>query len=85
MGRFTLRDEGKTIGVGKILKYKPYNKGIVGASKAADGGATAKSATSFVSTQAPVKELVFNMETGETAEKQKQMDAIAEGDEENDE
>ena len=23
MGRFTLRDEGKTIAIGKILKYKP--------------------------------------------------------------
>ena len=23
MGRFTLRDEGKTIAVGKITKYKP--------------------------------------------------------------
>lgn len=23
MGRFTLRDEGKTIAVGKVLKYKP--------------------------------------------------------------
>lgn len=31
MGRFTLRDEGKTICVGKVLKYKPYVKGIVGA------------------------------------------------------
>jgi len=31
MGRFTLRDEGKTICVGKILKYKPYAKGKVGA------------------------------------------------------
>lgn len=31
MGRFTLRDEGKTIAVGKVLKYKPYTKGIVGA------------------------------------------------------
>lgn len=31
MGRFTLRDEGKTIAVGKVLKYKPYSKGIVGA------------------------------------------------------
>ena len=29
MGRFTLRDEGKTICVGKILKYKPYSKGVV--------------------------------------------------------
>jgi len=26
MGRFTLRDEGKTICVGKVLKYKPYAK-----------------------------------------------------------
>jgi len=30
MGRFTLRDEGKTIAVGKVMKYKPYSKGIVG-------------------------------------------------------
>jgi len=34
MGRFTLRDEGKTIAVGKVLKYKPYVKGIVGTSSA---------------------------------------------------
>jgi len=26
MGRFTLRDEGRTICVGKVLKYKPYVK-----------------------------------------------------------
>lgn len=26
MGRFTLRDDGKTICVGKVLKYKPYSK-----------------------------------------------------------
>jgi hypothetical protein len=28
MGRFTLRDEGKTICIGKVLKYKPYTKSI---------------------------------------------------------
>lgn len=28
MGRFTLRDEGKTIALGKILKYKPYERKI---------------------------------------------------------
>jgi hypothetical protein len=33
MGRITLRDEGKTIAVGKVLKYKPFSKGIIGASK----------------------------------------------------
>ena len=34
MGRFTLRDEGKTICVGKVLKYKPYQKGVLGAGAA---------------------------------------------------
>lgn len=37
MGRFTLRDEGKTIAVGKVLKYKPYVKGVVGASTVVKG------------------------------------------------
>lgn len=31
MGRFTLRDEGKTICVGKVLRYKPVVKGAAGA------------------------------------------------------
>jgi hypothetical protein len=30
MARFTLRDEGRTIAIGKVLKYKPYAKGVVG-------------------------------------------------------
>lgn len=34
MGRFTLRDENKTIAVGKVMKYKPFVKGIVGAAGA---------------------------------------------------
>ena len=34
MGRFTLRDEGKTIAVGRVTKYKPMVKGVVGASTA---------------------------------------------------
>jgi len=25
MGRFTLRDDGKTIALGRIMKYKPAN------------------------------------------------------------
>jgi len=40
MGRFTLRDEGKTIAVGKVMKYKPYSKGVVGASQVAAATAT---------------------------------------------
>lgn len=31
MGRFTLRDEGKTICIGRVLKYKPF-AGAVGTS-----------------------------------------------------
>jgi peptide chain release factor subunit 3 len=25
LGRFTLRDEGKTVAIGKVLKLKPYS------------------------------------------------------------
>jgi len=34
MGRFTLRDDGKTICVGRVLKYKPYVKGSSGGAAA---------------------------------------------------
>lgn len=37
MGRFTLRDEGKTIALGKVLKYKPVK---FTAQPTADGAAT---------------------------------------------
>jgi len=30
LGRFTLRDEGRTIAVGKVLKYKPAKDVISG-------------------------------------------------------
>lgn len=40
MARFTLRDEGRTICIGKVLKYKPYTKGVVGV-KAPAGSAQA--------------------------------------------
>ena len=33
MARFTHRDEGRTIAIGRVTKYKPYSKGVVGASK----------------------------------------------------
>lgn len=46
MGRFTLRDEGKTIAVGKVLKYKPYDKKVGAAGPAGAGtGVTAGKAT----------------------------------------
>jgi hypothetical protein len=32
MGRFTLRDEGKTIALGKVLKYKPVKVSVLATS-----------------------------------------------------
>jgi hypothetical protein len=79
MGRFTLRDEGKTIAVGKVLKYKPYSKGIVGSSTAVKELTKQMGQTYITTNSAP--ELVYDMETGEMRPKQKEMDAIAEGEE----
>jgi hypothetical protein len=82
MGRFTLRDEGKTIAVGKVLKYKPYTKGIVGAEKNRDDTKTAltkQMGDVVITNSAP--EMVFDMETGELKPKKPEMVSIAEGDE----
>lgn len=91
MGRFTLRDEGATIAVGKVLKYKPFQKGIVGASKDVPGGSGAKPAASSITagfqttnTINQGEELVYDMETGEMKPKAKQLDALAEEDENED-
>jgi hypothetical protein len=70
LGRFTLRDEGRTIAVGKILKYKPHKvessiqvAGLpAGTSKAADKN----------------EALVFDMESGQTSTAKKALDSIAE-------
>lgn len=40
MGRFTMRDEGKTICIGKVLKYKPYTKTITAGPAATTGSST---------------------------------------------
>ena len=85
MGRFTLRDEGKTIAVGKVLKYKPYQKGVVGASK--DVPAQKQTTSSSSKAQVTVNsapEMVYDMETGEMKPKAKQLDALAEENEEED-
>lgn len=80
MGRFTLRDEGRTIAVGKVMKYKPYTKGVVGASAVAE--VTKKMAASSITTvHAPVQELVYNMDDDSLKVKKPEMGAIAEGDE----
>lgn len=80
MGRFTLRDEGKTIAVGKVLRYKPYTKGIVGLqSKKAVAEVTQKMAGVTINSQK--EDMVFDMETGLMAPKKKEMGAIAEDEE----
>lgn len=76
MGRFTLRDEGKTIAVGRVLKYKPIKVGIAPTvsienkeEKKADGttGTNGDSAIDTASSADQKKvDLVFDMETGET-------------------
>lgn len=85
MGRFTLRDEGKTICVGKVIKYKPYVKGIVGASTAPTGGVAAVTAQMASTTIAPKEDMIYDMETGEMRPKKKDLDGIQEGDEDDDE
>ena len=83
MGRFTLRDDGKTICVGKVLKYKPYNKSASGAQAQVAALAKKLDSTQISSASSePVKgEVVMNLETGEVKEKEKPLGAIAEGEE----
>jgi hypothetical protein len=87
MGRFTLRDEGKTICVGRVLKYKPYNQAAAGA----PGTTPAKAGVVEKKNQFPVtinsseaREEVFDMETGESKPAPEKLAGIAEGEEEED-
>ena len=75
MGRFTLRDEGKTIGLGKVLKYKPHKKG----DPLKEGPKSDQKSNAVIKDGGEVKkDLVFNMETGETETAKPKLDAIAE-------
>lgn len=84
MAKFTLRDEGKTIASGRVLKYKPYTKGVVGSATSSKTAAATKAmgAMSIVD-KTGGKEMTYNMETGELTEKQNLVQ-IAEGDEDED-
>jgi hypothetical protein len=63
LGRFTLRDEGKTIGVGKVLRYKPTKDTVLNLSK--EETKSSSQSASVTVTKAPVKETFYDMETGE--------------------
>ena len=63
LGRFTLRDEGRTIAVGKVLKYKPA-KDTGGAPVP---GSSSKNEETKEDKPATTKEdLIFDMDTGKT-------------------
>ena len=83
MGRFTIRDEGKTIAVGRVMKYKPYKETQApAASDVARKMEESKVGQSMTNQPASTAgDLVFNMDT-EQAEKPKPvLDGIAEGNE----
>jgi len=77
LGRFTLRDEGKTIALGHVVRYIPYNKDRVARPVAAatDGAAAATNTSAADDKVAPV---VFNMESGEAEAGVKPLAGISE-------
>lgn len=88
LGRFTLRDEGKTIAVGRVIKYKPFKeipKPAAGSDDVAKKLAGTKIGESMTEGQpafakpSVAGDIVFNLDTGE-AEEKKDLQAIAEDD-----
>ena len=85
MGRFTLRSEGITIVTGKVLKYKPYTKGAIGAVSAANAEKSKliNNMSNMSVSQKPTEELVYNMETGEMSKAKPKLEEINEDEENN--
>ena len=77
LGRFTLRDEGRTIAIGRVSRFIPYNKDrLTGAARVA--AAATETATATVAGADKVAPAVFNLETGATETAPKPLDNIAE-------
>lgn len=72
LGRFTLRDEGKTIGVGKVLRYKPTKDTVLNLAKE-ETKSSSQAAATTTTTKAPVKETFFDMDTGEEISKEEHL------------
>ena len=69
LGSFTLRDDGKTIAFGKVLRYKPYNLDLI---KSADDLAKLKEKQKIsadVETKDKAEKMELNMETGQLEQK----------------
>jgi hypothetical protein len=66
LGRFTIRDEGRTIAVGKVLRYKPAKDtgGALAITKSSEESKSSSDKGSAASTSGKVKEDIFDMETG---------------------
>jgi len=83
LGRFTMRDEGKTIACGKVMKYKPYKEVPVTTSD------VVSKMEGLLNNQNPAStagDLVFNLDTEEAEKPKPALDGIAEGnDDEGDE
>jgi len=82
LGRFTLRDEGKTIAIGKIIRYKP-NKPGVATKTAPKVSEVAKQleGTQISEQKAKSQDMVFDMESGEMKSADAKPEAIAEEEE----
>lgn len=61
LGRFTLRDEGKTIALGRVTKYKP----VSGAAASAAISKQLEKTNIVEVNKGKAEDVVFNMETGE--------------------
>jgi len=72
LGRFTLRDEGKTIAVGRIMKYKPFKD----VPKPLSGFAQEKKPDGTQASTAG--DLVFDAETGQVGAKKEELASIDE-------
>lgn len=82
LGQFTLRDEGKTIALGKVMRYKPASAAQGAAARAALLAKQLSGASVNEGSQSKAGDIVFDMETGKTSNAAPKIEAIKE---ENDE
>lgn len=82
LGRFTLRDEGRTIAVGKVLKYKPFRDAgkPAGAQAPANEAEEAKGGASGGMPASTRGDVVFDYETGDVEEKEPELQGVPEDD-----
>ena len=96
LSRFTLRDEGRTIAVGKVLKYKPAGNTVGGPAAAAGAKKeeTKVDGAKPAASQSTKQDLIYDMDSGEMLtpeehakrkEQKRQLEGVEEGDEDEEE